>query len=260
MSINTSSSFTDSAREIREKIGSEYELLAGYFDDFAQKADMNRLAELEKSYLKVSPDKLSDPKYMSSDEPDRFLMMVSWFVNKYRILHSLGLQDSAPCRILDLGSGAGHFLALAKFAGHDGVGLDIEDSFFADMCDFLGVERKVAEIKPLAPLPSLGRFDLVSAQNIAFHVNEDKCWDEEEWIYFLRDVTENCLTENGRILLHFKKDSPFEEGLRTEDKSLARFMRQMGANFLEDDSGLDVTYFAVFGDGAKLSQKLMMFG
>ncbi|RED51007.1 class I SAM-dependent methyltransferase [Aestuariispira insulae] len=262
MSVNTSSSFIDSAREIREKIGGEYELLAGFFDSFARDADWQKLQELENTYLTVQPEKLSEPTFMDSDEPDRFFMMVSWFVNKYRILHSLGLQSAEPCRILDLGSGPGHFLALAKFAGHEAVGLDREDPFFSEMSEFLNVERKEAEIAPNTPLPNLGQFDLVSAQNIAFHINseEERCWNEEEWIFFLRDLSENCLNDNGRILLQFKKEAPLKDGLSLEDKSLPRFMRRMGAHFLEDDSGLGVTYFAVFTELDKLRQKLMMFG
>ena len=261
MSINTSNSFKDSAREIREAFGEDYRLLADYFEKFAVETDFNALADIEQEFVTVSPERLSDPAFLDSDYQERFLMLISWFVQKYRIFHSLGLHQASKTRILDLGSGGGHFLALSQFAGHDCVGLDEENPLFAKLCELMNVRREVSRIEPETALPALGQFDLVTAQNIAFHKLQDRFWNEQEWLFLIKDITDNLLSPQGQLLLHFKSDtSPEEGGLNIEDKSLPRFLRQLGAMFLEDDSGLEVTYFAIFNDLARLRQKLLMFG
>ena len=261
MSINTSSSFKDSANEIRTAFGEDYSLLADFFEKFAAETDFTVLEEIEKEFVTVSPELLGDPAFLKSDHQERFLMLISWFVQKYRIFHSLGLHNATQTKILDLGSGGGHFLALAQFAGHECLGLDQENPLFAKLCDLLGVSRTVCKIEAQSNLPDLGRFDLITAQNIAFHKQEDSFWDDQDWLYFIRDVADHLLAPAGQLLLHFKSDEvPEEGGLCIEDKSLPRFLRQLGATFLEDDSGLEVTYFAIFNDPARLRQKLMLFG
>ena len=251
----------ESANEIRTTFGEDYSLLADFFEQFAAETDFTALEEIEKEFVTVSPGLLGDPALLKSDHQERFLMLISWFVQKYRILHSLGLHNAAQTKVLDLGSGGGHFLALAQFAGHDCLGLDQENPLFAKLCALLGVPRTVWEIEARSKLPDLGQFDLITAQNIAFHKQEDSFWDDQDWLFFIKDVTEHLLAPAGQLLLHFKPDQvPEKGGLCIEDKSLPRFLRQLGATFLEDNSGLEVTYFAIFNDPDRLRQKLMLFG
>ena len=122
----------------------------------------------------------------------------------------LWLDRSPPLRILDLGSGAGYFLHVCNRLGHHATGLDIDDEpLFRGTTKLLGVERILHRIEPLTPLPTLGKFDLITAHRICFNRlgrNEAGEWNEwsvQEWKYFLDDVRANLLNSGGRVVLDF---------------------------------------------------------
>ena len=115
-------------------------------------------------------------------------------------------------RILDLGSGAGYFLLVARHLGHSGMGLDIPDPpMYGELFELFGLKRAVWEIKAFQPLPDLGeRFDLVTAFSICF--NEHKrsdLWTAKEWAFFLDDLETRFLKAGGEIFLGM---NPEEDG------------------------------------------------
>ncbi len=74
---------------------------------------------------------------------------------------------------------------------------------YNDIIDFLKVNRIVHRIKALQKLPSFGKkFDLINAYAICFN-NHDQpdLWGVDEWTFFLQDLKQNHLKENGRIVL-----------------------------------------------------------
>ncbi|MEY2545356.1 MAG: hypothetical protein QOG48_473 [Verrucomicrobiota bacterium] len=114
-------------------------------------------------------------------------------------LHRLPLQD-----ILDLGCGGGFFLFIAQQFGHRSLGLDMPDHpLFGELCDLLGVERRVWKIQAMEPLPDLGRkFDYVTAFSIGFNRKIDKTlWSPDEWDFFLNDLQDRHLKPGGKIFL-----------------------------------------------------------
>jgi len=123
----------------------------------------------------------------------------------------LWLDRSPPLRILDLGCGAGYFLYVCRFFGHEGLGLDTdEEPLFRGTTELLNVRRAVSRIHPQVPLPELGeKFDLVTAHRVCFHRvgraangawNE---WASADWKFFIDDIRRRFLTRNGRLLLDF---------------------------------------------------------
>ena len=68
-------------------------------------------------------------------------------------------------RILDLGTGAGHFPFICGYLGHDARGLDRPGSAFYDaMSDWMGVAITRVAIEPFKPLPPFEKkFDLITA-------------------------------------------------------------------------------------------------
>ena len=123
----------------------------------------------------------------------------------------LWLDRSPPLHILDLGCGAGYFLYVCRFFGHEGLGLDPdEEPLFRGTTELLNVRRAVSRIHPQVPLPELGeKFDLVTAHRVCFHRvaraangawNE---WASADWKFFIDDIRRRFLTRNGRLLLDF---------------------------------------------------------
>ena len=109
-----------------------------------------------------------------------------------------------PLRILDLGSGAGYFLLVARHLGHSGIGLDIADpEMYGEMFELFRFQRVIWEINASQRLPDLGeKFDLVTAFSICFngHKRSD-LWGPKEWEFFLDDLHTRILKPPGEIFL-----------------------------------------------------------
>jgi SAM-dependent methyltransferase len=123
----------------------------------------------------------------------------------------LWLDRSPPLRILDLGCGAGYFLYVCRFFGHEGLGVDTdEEPLFRGTTELLNVRRVVSRIHPQVPLPELGeKFDLVTAHRVCFHRVARKAngewseWATADWKFFIDDIRARFLKPNGRLLLDF---------------------------------------------------------
>jgi SAM-dependent methyltransferase len=123
----------------------------------------------------------------------------------------LWLDRSPPLRILDLGCGAGYFLYVCRFFGHETVGLDTdEEPLFRGTTELLNVHRAISRIHPQVSLPDLGqKFDLVTAHRVCFHRitraenGEWNEWTPADWNFFINDIRTRFLKPNGRLLLDF---------------------------------------------------------
>ena len=123
----------------------------------------------------------------------------------------LWLDRTPPLRILDLGCGAGYFLYVCRFFGHEAVGLDTdEEPLFRGTTELLNVHRVISRIHPRVPLPDFGdKFDLVTAHRVCFHRitraenGEWNEWTPAEWNFFINDIRTRFLKPNGRLLLDF---------------------------------------------------------
>ena len=144
------------------------------------------------------------PKYLDADR---------WLSLNIKRAQELRLTArTRALRILDLGSGAGYFLLVARHLGHSGVGLDIPDPpMYAELFQLFGLKRVVWEIQAYQPLPDLGdRFDLVTAFSICFngHKRPD-LWTPKEWAFFLDDLQKRFVRPGGEIFLGM---NPEEDG------------------------------------------------
>jgi SAM-dependent methyltransferase len=123
----------------------------------------------------------------------------------------LWLDRAPPLRILDLGCGAGYFLYVCRFFGHEAVGLDTdEEPLFRGTTELLNVDRVISRIHPRFSLPDLGeKFDLVTAHRVCFHRitraenGEWNEWTPVDWNFFINDIRTRFLKPDGRLLLDF---------------------------------------------------------
>jgi SAM-dependent methyltransferase len=134
-----------------------------------------------------------------------------WIGRNVEYAQDLWLDRAPPLRILDLGCGAGYFLYVCRFFGHEGLGLDTdEDPLFGGIIELLNIRRVVSRIHSRVPLPDLGeKFDLVTAHRVCFHrINrapsgEWNEWTPADWEFFINDIQTKFLKPNGRLLLDF---------------------------------------------------------
>ncbi|HEV2095057.1 MAG TPA: class I SAM-dependent methyltransferase [Chthoniobacterales bacterium] len=138
----------------------------------------------------------------------KYLELPRWLDINLRRARELSLDRGRRRRILDLGCGAGYFLAICRLLGHEILGLDIDDvPMFREMTDALGVDRVIWRIRPSVPLPELGApFDLITAYLICFNGHKTEAlWGVAEWNYFLDDLRLH-LTSRGSVCLELNRE------------------------------------------------------
>lgn len=170
------------------------------FQSVMSRVDQKAHAALQDKYRAAVA--ASDPGYVY-----KYLDLPFWIKDKVVKVFAMGLAARPATRILDLGTGAGHFLAVCDVLGFEGIGLDIELPFYVDLCALMGVDRRTCRVNPGEPLPDLGRFDLVTAFQIKFDAlgADDRgrylYWSLADWDFFIRDVTCNVVRYPGTLRL-----------------------------------------------------------
>lgn len=129
-------------------------------------------------------------------------------------------------RIVDLGCGIGHFQMLCEAAGHQTLGIDIEDEVFDTLCPTLGIRRHIEWILPEFQFPSQDAIDLICGFCINFNVLPDRLWNEDEWTAFL-ETAKGKLAPSGRIALYLNYHRP-HTGLKSIDGTLPKFLETHG--------------------------------
>lgn len=124
-------------------------------------------------------------------------------LNVQRSLY-LGLNRMQPKSVLDIGAGFGYFPYVAKFYGHNVIGIDLpDDVLFEKASQFLNVKRQEYRIEPKTAMPSFGqKFDLVTAFQVCFNGHiEGNIWQEADWDFFLKDLFSNHMNEGGKLYM-----------------------------------------------------------
>jgi SAM-dependent methyltransferase len=163
----------------------------------------------------------------------KYLDLKKWVGINLRRVRQLELDYGRTKRILDIGSGAGYFLYICKWFGHDAVGLDIDEvPMYPQMTRLLGLKRIVWRIEAFVPLPDFGsKFDLITAFMICFNNhNREGRWGVREWDFFLSDVTRH-LNPGGRVWLELNRQC---DGTFMTDE-LREFFRSRGARLADRD-------------------------
>ncbi|MBA3963164.1 MAG: class I SAM-dependent methyltransferase [Chthoniobacterales bacterium] len=139
----------------------------------------------------------------------KYLDLRRWIRTNLQRIRALDLDWGRRKRVLDIGSGAGYFLFICKWLGHEPLGLDIDElPMYGEMTQMLGIPRVIWRVKAFEPLPHFEhRFDLITAFMICFHGHKSQAlWGPKEWEFFLDDL-ETRLKPGGRIALGFNREN-----------------------------------------------------
>ena len=190
-----------------QQVGASINII-DYYENLLEAIDVEEFGNMQKRYL----TKEEEANYRSFL---KFFHPTYYFEQKMNLACLIGLKDSESLRILDIGCGAGHFLSIAEFFGHEAIGLDLtyEELKKGDLthpygtiCDIFGVKREHGRIQPTGEIPEIesGPFDLVTAFLPVFNIyrNRDP-WSEETWDLFFKGVSENWITDGGRVFFQF---------------------------------------------------------
>jgi SAM-dependent methyltransferase len=196
----------------------EYAILKQVYESL----DLERYEEIRSSLLS-SRDAGSEVKYLD---------LLYWLRSKLRIALEQKMHERPPLRLLDLGAGAGHFPFLCRRLGHRVTALDLGHiEVYNRLIAFFEVDRIDFEIRPLQPLPRFGeRFDLVTGFMVGFNKkSKNELWGEPEWLYFLRDLGRNVMSDEGRLVLKLIRNNE-KAGWHFYDRELMNFARAHGGS------------------------------
>ena len=183
------------------------------------------------------------PYRPGSPRINRFEDVVYWIEINIERAQDLWIDRAPPIRIVDLGCGAGYFLYICKFFGHQVLGLDTDNEpLFRATTALLNVPRVIGRIERQTPLPDLGeKFGLVTAHRICFHrigrVRDGVEWSFTDWEFFINDIRTRFLNEDGRLLLDF---NPRPDGSSFFTPQLREFFLSQGARIFRSKALLDV--------------------
>lgn len=149
----------------------------------------------------------------------------------------LDLHKTPPLSILDIGCGAGFFIAASKHFGHRCIGTDLPreqlssamSSAYENCLRALGclADRRTMQVKAFEPLDFDERVDLIAAGLICFNeYGGGRFWSRREWEFFLNDVR-RCLEPNGRLFLELNEHAEFGR-LRWYDRETKQLFESVG--------------------------------
>lgn len=152
----------------------------------------------------------------------KYLDFPFWVWAKYRTANALNLSDHSQApRILDIGSGPGHFaLICKKRMGLPYLGIDLKlrpppDStprhLYDDLQSLFGYARKEYRVISESNLGELGQFDLITCLMGNFcatvdPVNTFRPWDVEDWAMFLDTTAKQALLPGGRMYFYLARE------------------------------------------------------
>lgn len=186
-----------------------------FFEFLLRETDAEHYAEIQRTFL--HPSRL-DPE----SDVAKYLDPIIWFESKIALAVRLELDRGPPKRILDLGTGPGHFAVVARFFGHEVLGTELPlrsrgmgetDHLYDALCDVFAVNRLSHKIVPFGNLADLpGGFDLVTALLAAFNVDEQKKpWKVEHWKCFMRGLREHVLSPHGAVFFNLANNKVTSE-------------------------------------------------
>ena len=120
------------------------------------------------------------------------------------------LKLKKKSRILDIGCGFGLFSHIATYNGHKVDSIDIPNAspILKEAAKLLKVKKYEFTVKKNTPLLKLSnKYDVVTAYQIFFNGHTTtELWDVGEWKYFLMDLHDNVLNDNGYVILVFNAE------------------------------------------------------
>lgn len=194
-------------------------------------ADLEAIAALRKELrATLDRDRVSAAKYANHR---------LWFWRNAHRAARLGLHTEPPLRILDIGTGPGYFLAIAKALGHECVGVELpegllsplEQEVYARLLDSLRCRTAVVRylIEPFKPLPEkFSGFDVITAFMVCFNGHRTKAeWGLNEWKFFIENA-QACLRPGGILFLLLNDNVERFGKLRFYDWKLLSYFQSVG--------------------------------
>ncbi|MFM7683303.1 MAG: hypothetical protein ACKO7P_11240 [Bacteroidota bacterium] len=139
----------------------------------------------------------------------KYLDIKPWFIDNLWRCYLLGLNNSKPVNILDIGTGNGYFPFICKQYGHTVRTIDIGfNPIFNSLIQILDIPRRdyaVCANEPIDPFDI--KFDLVTGFHTYFNGHKtENVWTSKEWEFFLKDLQKNLCNPNAAAYFIINKE------------------------------------------------------
>lgn len=176
------------------------------YDRVAASVDEDRYAALQRKYA----DAIQQNEQRATT---KYIDLAPWFMIHSRLARLLDLDRREPCSILDIGSGGGQFLAIAKAFGHRPLAFDMpEPDHYRDLITLFGIQRVEGGITLGEPLPkAIGTFDLIVINGQVFDTfrGTKQRWKLPEWAGLIHYLCAHHLNYPGELFIGLNKsDGP----------------------------------------------------
>ena len=112
--------------------------------------------------------------------------------------------------VLDIGTGMGYLPYIFKHNGYDVTCFDMAGcaEIFNRSCEILGIKKVDFTINKYVNIPNFNKkFDIVNASLVTFNQHrETEIWLKDEWLFFLNDIYNHQLNDNGILYLGFNSE------------------------------------------------------
>ncbi len=143
----------------------------------------------------LSPDQRNAIAALHAKHPHHFMRKFfttreMWCQDAQRRAERLGLADTAPKRILDIGCGVPYFMLAAESLGHVVTGVDVPDAVLAEACQIMGTSYcpHVITVDETLPRQLPTRVDLVTMFGVNLKRRDGEWWAWGDWVAFIRSV------------------------------------------------------------------------
>ena len=164
---------------------------------------INKIRNLDLTNDELNSDGKHYIKYSRDFEENYFRALATFsFLYKFE-----NLIDKTKLSFLDIGTGFGLIPYIFKKNSYDAETIDMDGKpdYFDHVIKILGLKQLSHTIKKYEKIPQFNRkFDLINASQICFNGHKtNELWDVGEWKFFLFDIHDNFLNEQGVIYLSF---------------------------------------------------------
>jgi hypothetical protein len=164
-----------------------------------------------KAFAAIQDDFVRPGKVDLGVDLPKYIDPIIWFESKLVIAQRMGLHHAAPKRIIDFGTGPGHFPTVARFFGHQPTGTELPrrsqgettGHLYDRLCEVYGVKRISHVIAPRPNLQGLsGPYDYATSFLTAFNVTAAKQpWSKISWNLFFQELRSHVLTPEGSLYM-----------------------------------------------------------
>ena len=205
--------------------------LWGLTSRVCEQADLQRIESLARE---MAPVVERDPQCAA-----KYADYARWIPFNVNRVGGLGLHQSRPLRLLDIGCGPGYFLAAAAACGHDCYGIDapaavmtaVERRVYSELLGALSLQDRVSPllIERFTPMALPVRdLNYITAFWICFNRHEQPDeWGVAEWQFFVQDAMTH-LREGGVLHLELNSNLARYASLEWYDQPTLDFFRSAG--------------------------------